>query len=54
MHLHLQGWYLYIVTTRWFGMRIQTLSSMFLAAVAFISVPLASRKAHTQFVCLYQ
>ena len=40
-----QGWYLYLVTVRWFGLRIDLLSSMFLAAVAFFSVPLASRKS---------
>ena len=33
-------------------MRIDTLSSMFLAAVAFISVPLASRKPQSHFICL--
>ena len=39
---HSQGWYLYLVTTRWFGIRIDFVSALFLAAVAFTSVPLAS------------
>lgn len=39
---HTQGWWLYIVSTRWFGMRIDALGAAFLAVVAFISVPLAS------------
>jgi len=39
---HTQGWYLYVVATRWFGIRMDTLSALFLAAVAFISIPLAS------------
>ena len=38
---HSQGWYLYLVTTRWFGMRIDFVSGVFLATVAFSSVPLA-------------
>ena len=38
---HSQGWYLYLVSTRWFGMRIDFVSSIFLATVAFSSVPLA-------------
>ena len=37
-----QGWYLYLVMVRWFGLRIDTLSVAFLAAVAFISIPLAA------------
>ena len=39
---HSQGWYLYLVTTRWFGMRIDFVSAMFLAAVAFSTIPLSS------------
>lgn len=39
---HTQGWYLYLVSTRWFGMRIDTCSAVFLAAVAFISIPLST------------
>ena len=45
MFLCLQGWYLYLVMIRWFGMRIDFLSVVFLAAVAFISIPLASGKS---------
>ena len=41
-----QGWYLYLVTVRWFGLRIDLLSSIFLIAVAFFSIPVASRKLH--------
>jgi ATP-binding cassette subfamily C (CFTR/MRP) protein 4 len=38
---HSQGWYLYLVSTRWFGMRIDFVSGVFLATVAFSSIPLA-------------
>ncbi len=38
----IQGWYAYLVTTRWFGMRIDLLSAGFLACVVFTSIPLAS------------
>lgn len=44
-----QGWYLYLVMVRWFGMRIDILSVAFLAAVAFISIPLASGKFIVNF-----
>ncbi|KAL5474531.1 hypothetical protein EMCRGX_G026489 [Ephydatia muelleri] len=37
-----QGCYLFIVTTRWFGMRIDGLTTILLAAVAFSCIPLAS------------
>ena len=37
---HSQGWYLYLVSTRWFGMRIDLISGVFLATVAFSSIPL--------------
>ena len=39
---HSQGWYLYLVSTRWFGMRIDFVSGIFLATVAFSSIPLAA------------
>ena len=42
----LQGWYLYLVMVRWFGLRIDTLSVAFLAAVAFISIPLAAGQSN--------
>ena len=35
---------MYLVTARWFGMRIDFLSAVFLGAVAFGSIPLASGK----------
>eukprot|EP00731_Ephydatia_muelleri_P021940 Em0014g531a len=37
-----KGCYLFIVTTRWFGMRIDGLTTILLAAVAFSCIPLAS------------
>ncbi|XP_019850009.1 PREDICTED: multidrug resistance-associated protein 4-like isoform X2 [Amphimedon queenslandica] len=37
-----QANYLYIVTTRWFGMRIDIISSLFIAIVALSSVPLSA------------
>ena len=40
----MKGWYLYLATTRWFGIRIDMLVAVFVAAVAFISIPLSSRK----------
>ena len=44
LNTHSQDWYLYLVTTRWFGMRIDLLTAVFLAIVAFTSIPLASSK----------
>lgn len=48
LHTYIQGWYLYLVTVRWFGLRIDLLSSLFLIAVAFFSIPLASRKSYLE------
>lgn len=39
---HSQPWYICLATTRWFGMRIDALSTALLAAVAFISISLSS------------
>ena len=39
-----QAAYLYLVTNRWFGIRIDLLSAVLLACVAYASVPLASSK----------
>ncbi|XP_019852693.1 PREDICTED: multidrug resistance-associated protein 4-like, partial [Amphimedon queenslandica] len=39
---HTQAAYLYIVTSRWFGMRIDTISAIFIAIVSFVSIPLSS------------
>uniref|UniRef100_A0A1X7UA79 Uncharacterized protein n=1 Tax=Amphimedon queenslandica TaxID=400682 RepID=A0A1X7UA79_AMPQE len=39
---HTQASYLYIVTNRWFGMRLDVLSTLFITFVAFGSVPLSS------------
>ena len=43
---HSQVWYLCLAATRWFGMRIDLLNVAFLAAVAFISIPLSSSMAY--------
>ncbi|XP_064381882.1 ATP-binding cassette sub-family C member 4-like isoform X1 [Halichondria panicea] len=40
--VHSEGWYAYLVTARWFAMRIDLLSAGFLAFVVFTSIPLAS------------
>ena len=40
----MKGWYLYLATIRWFGIRIGMLVAVFVAAVVFISIPLSSRK----------
>ena len=40
----LQSWYLYLITARWFGMRIDILNAIFLTVVVFVSVPLAMSK----------
>lgn len=52
---HTRGWWLYIVSTRWFGMRIDALGTAFLAAVAFISIPLASGEPDigVYYTCIY-
>ena len=47
-----QGWYLYLVMVRWFGLRIDILSVLFLAIVAFVSIPLASGK-HALYAASY-
>ncbi|XP_065919562.1 ATP-binding cassette sub-family C member 4-like isoform X2 [Dysidea avara] len=38
---HTKGWYMYIVTNRWFGLRIDLISSFFIAIVVLTAVPLA-------------
>lgn len=38
---HTQAWYTYIVSSRWFSMRVDSISSIFVISVAFISIPLA-------------
>ena len=48
--LFFQGWYLYIITTRWFGMRIDIISVILLTAVVFASIPLSTG---TQSYSLY-
>ncbi len=39
---HTQGWWLYLVTTRWFAQRVDLLLTVFLAVITFASIPLAS------------
>ena len=38
---------------RWFGLRIDTLSVLFLSAVAFISIPLAAGKLYSCLAAVY-
>ncbi|XP_065919840.1 ATP-binding cassette sub-family C member 4-like [Dysidea avara] len=38
---HTKGWYLYLASNRWFGMRIDLISATFLAIVVLSAVPLA-------------
>ena len=39
---HSQGWYLYLTTLRWFGMRMDFLVGVFIAVVAFTFLSLSS------------
>lgn len=39
---HSKGWYLYVATSRWFGMRIDFFAATYLTIVSFVAVPLAS------------
>ena len=41
---HTQGWHLFIASNSWFGVRVDLLSIVVLAAMAFSSIPLASCK----------
>eukprot|EP00731_Ephydatia_muelleri_P021706 Em0014g297a len=38
---HSKAWYLQLVTTRWFGLRVDAISSLLITLVAIISVPLS-------------
>ena len=38
---HTKAWYLYIATNRWFGVRIDLISTLFLTFVVITAVPLA-------------
>ena len=38
---HTRGWHTYITTNRWFGMRIDVISAIFLVFVVFGAIPLA-------------
>ena len=41
---HTKAWYMKIVTSRWFGMRIDLIGSSFLMIIALSSIPLADSK----------
>ena len=49
---HTKGWYLYLATNQWFGMRIDLISAAFLATVVLSAIPLADSK-HDLFVVKY-
>jgi ATP-binding cassette subfamily C (CFTR/MRP) protein 4 len=36
-----QAWYLYIISSRWFGLRVDTINCIFIACIAFTAIPLA-------------
>ena len=38
---HTKGWHMYIANNRWFGIRIDLISAIFLAFVVYSAVPLA-------------
>ncbi|XP_065919842.1 ATP-binding cassette sub-family C member 4-like isoform X2 [Dysidea avara] len=38
---HTKAWHLYVATNRWFGMRIDLITAMFLVFVVFTAIPLA-------------
>ena len=40
-----KGWYLYLAFTRWFGIRINIMTALFITAVAFLSIWLAECKS---------
>jgi ABC-type multidrug transport system fused ATPase/permease subunit len=37
-----KGWSAYITSTRWFGLRVDVFSALFIAIVAFLAIPLSS------------
>ena len=41
---HTKAWYMKIVTSRWFGMRIDLIGSSFLTIITLSSIPLADSK----------
>ena len=41
---HTKAWYIKIMASRWFGMRIDLTGSLFLTMIAFTSIPLANSK----------
>ena len=44
---HTKAWHLYVATNRWFGMRIDLITAMFLVFVVFTAIPLADSKQPT-------
>ena len=51
-----QAWYLHLVTTRWLGIRVDSISALFITAVSFISIGLVTCKHHGSFffICCLQ
>ena len=50
---HTKAWYLKFTVSRWFGMRIDLIGSLFLMMIAFSSIPLADSKHFYIFhICL--
>lgn len=47
---HSKAWYLQLVTTRWFGMRVDAIGSLLITLVAIISVPLSMGKSSSNNV----
>jgi len=45
---HTKAWYLYLATNRWFGLRIDFISAVFLVFVVFSAVPLADSEFNSQ------
>ena len=41
---HTKAWHLYVATNRWFGMRIDLISALFLVFVVLGAIPLADSK----------
>ena len=41
---HTKAWYLYIAINRWFGARVDMISTLFLAFVVMTAIPLADSK----------
>ena len=42
-----KGWSVFLMTSRWFGIRIDTISAIFVGIVAFSAIPLTGRESGT-------